>query len=244
MRISWDDANRPFTQGVSQGVLYPQNSPGVPWNGLTSVNEKGDDDPDSLYLDGLKFKNWSTQDSYSGTITAFTYPDEFEPYTGMVSVTTGQPKISFGFSFRTNREIHLVYNALSSPSKNSYSSISDEISPVSFSWDFDTLPIDIPGGRPSGHLVITVDDAPPTVINSLEQMIYGADEADPYLPLPSEVLALFEDNVTLQITDNGDGTWTAVGPDEMVVDNGDGTFQITADSAIFIDDTTYRIRSM
>jgi hypothetical protein len=244
MRISWDGDTRVYSQGVSNGILYPQNSPGVPWNGLISVAEKGDASTSGLYLDGIRYKSRNVPSAFSGTIVAFTYPDEFEPYNGNVSGVTGQSKQSFGFCYRSNREIHLVYNALATPSNASYSSISSDVNNVSFSWDFSTVPMNIPGGRPSAHLVVMVDYAQPGAISDLEGMIYGDDANDPFLPDPATVYALFESYATLVIVDNGDGTWTATGPDTAITMLDGDTFQIDWDSAIFINADTYKISSL
>src|SRR5258705_1753861 len=148
MRVTWDNV-RPYSQGVSRGVLYPENSPGVAWNGLTSVTEKGDDSPSSLYIDGQKFRNRPVASSFSGTISAFTYPDEFEPCIGVSSGVTTQSRPSFGFCYRNNNEIHLVYNALAALSSNQFSTLIDQNDPTEFSWDVTTLPEKIPGGRPT-----------------------------------------------------------------------------------------------
>lgn len=244
MRISWGDAERFYSQGVSNGVLYPQNSAGVSWTGLISVNEKGDDSTNAFYIDGVRFRSRNAPSTYSGTISAFMYPDEFEPYNGVTTGITAQPKSSFGLSYRSNREIHLIYNAVSSPSNDQYASLNADVNPVAFSWDFDTLPMDIPGGRASAHLVVMLDYAQLGAVSDLEDMLYGNDENDPFLPDPQTVYTLFESYTTLTIVDNGDGTWTATGPDSVITMLDANTFQIDWDSAVFIDANTYTIQSL
>lgn len=245
MRISWDgDSNRVYSAGVDSGVFYPQNSPGVPWNGLISVAEKDGTTIDTSYIDGQKYRNQLKPSNFSGTISAFTYPDEFEPYNGLVGFISGQPRDSFGFSYRTNNELHLVYNAMAGVSNDEYSSLGSTASPVAFQWDFTTLPVDIPYGRPSAHLVIMLDYANADAMSDLEAVIYGNDTNDPSLPDPSDVLEIFESHTTLRITDNGDGTWTADGPDDVITMLDSNTFQIDWPSAVFIDATSYTIRSL
>jgi hypothetical protein len=215
MQISWDQDSF-YSLGVHNGVLYPQNSPGVAWNGLVSVVENGDDAPTALYIDGQKVLDRSVPSSFAGTISAYTYPDEFEIYNGNVNGITSQTRQSFGLSFMDNRELHLVYNALAAPSESSYASIGESPTLTTFSWDFTTLPIEIPAGRPSSHIVIMVDYAQAEALFALENIIYGDDVNDPSLPDPATILEIFESYVTLRITDNGDGTWTATGPDDVV----------------------------
>ena len=245
MRISWDGAANPsYSTGVNSGVFYPQNSPGVPWNGLVSVTETGDATQDASYIDGQKYRNRVLAGTFAGTISAFTYPDEFEPYNGLVGYVSGQPRSSFGFSYRTNNELHLVYNAMISPSSDQYASIGSDVSPVAFQWAFTTTPVATPVSRASAHIVIDLNSANPDAVSDLEAVIYGDDMNDPSIPDPSDVYAIFESHTTLMITDNGDGTWTATGPDDVVVMLDDITFQIDWPSAVFIDADSYTIRSL
>lgn len=243
MRISWGD-ERPYTQGVYQGVLYPEDSPGVAWNGLTGVTEKNTDNVSQVYVDGQLVQNQSDPSEFAGVISAFTYPDEFEPCIGLqAGWITAQGKKAFGFSYRTNRELHVVYNARVSPSSDQYQTLGGDISALTFSWDFTTTPVDIPGGRPSAHLVIMLDYAQPGAIADLEALIYGDDENDASLPSPETVTGIFESHTTIRITDNGDGTWTATGPDALIVITGD-TFTIDGAFTTVLDASTYKIRSL
>lgn len=242
-RVQWID-NHLYSQGVSNAVLYPENSPGVAWNGLISIQRSGDNAPTSLYFDGQKYRDEFKLDTASGTIIAFTYPDEFEPCIGLEAGVTAQPRQSFGFTYRDTREIHIVYNAAVSPSNDQYQSTGGDISPVNFSWNFTTTPVKIPAGRATAHLVILVDFADPDALAALEDILYGDDTNQPQLPDPATIYELFESNTTVRITDNGDGTWTASGPDDVVIDNGDGTFTIDWASAQFIDADNYQIYSL
>lgn len=242
-RLTWDDAGGLYTQGVSNGVLYPKKSPGVAWNGLLSFTEKGDDSSSALYVDGRRYRTRIVPNAFAGTISAYTYPDEFEPYNGISSGATGQSRIPFGFSWQTNREIHIVYNVLAAPSKDQYQSLSADVNPVSFSWDVTTLPENIPGGRPSSHLTIMLDYAHPEAVSALEDIIYGDDANGASLPDVQTIFDLFDTYATLRIVDNGDGTWTATGPDDIISISGD-EFTIDWASAVFIDDVSYHISSL
>lgn len=243
VRVVWGDA-RLYSQGVSNGVLYPQNSPGVAWNGLISVSEAGDSTPTARYFDGKKYQDDFPLGTFAGTISAFTYPDEFEPCIGLDSGITAQPRQSFGFTYRDTREIHLVYNATVSPSSDQYSSLADTISPVAFAWNFTTAPVEVPFGRATAHLVVVTDFADAEALAALEDILYGDDSNSPSLPDPGTVYELFESNTLLRITDNEDGTWTATGPDSAITMLDANTFQIDWPSAMFIDADTYRIYSL
>jgi hypothetical protein len=211
---------------------------------LISVDEKGDDNSTPLYFDGQKYLNQIIPSVFDGTLSAYTYPDEFEPYNGVVEGITGQSRLSFGLCYRDNNEIHILYNVTAAPSSDQYSTLSDSPSPVAFAWAISTLPVDVPTARATSHLVIPVAQAEAASIADLEALIYGDDENDPSLPDPATILSIFESHTTLRITDNGDGTWTATGPDDVVSMTDATAFQIDWPSAIFADSTSYRVYSL
>lgn len=242
-QISWDTGSPVYFSGVSNGVLYPRNSPGVPWNGLISVTEKGDAKSTSLYIDGQLYRNRNVPDAFAGVISAYTYPDELEPYIGVVKGITAQPKKTVGLTFSDNRELHLVYNVLFGPSSDEYASMGDSVNPVAFSWDVTTLPANIPGGRPGAHIVIMVDYAHPEAVAALEAILYGDDANAPSMPSIQTVYDLFASYASMIITDNGDGTWTADGPDDAITLVSD-IFTIVWPSATYIDTDTYSIRTL
>lgn len=244
MRVSWDDGNPESSSGISNGVLYPENSPGVSWNGLISVTENSDDQPSSVYMDGQKIRDDISSSSFSGTIEAFTYPDEFESCLGLVTGLSSQIRSSFGFSYRDNRELHIVYNTSVSPSSDQYISVAEVISPVNFTWNFSTLPVDVPDSKPSAHLIISLDQAVAGAISDLEDMLYGNDSDDPFIPDPATILDLFESYTTVRVTDNGDGTFTVSGPDSAVFQVDSTTWEINWPSAVLISSDTFILYSL
>jgi hypothetical protein len=245
-RVSWEDTDKFYAEGIEKGVLYPQFSPGVAWSGLISVTENADSTPSSLYIDGRKVKDHIVPTVFSGTIVAYTYPDAFEACIGVVSGMTSQPKRNFGLAYRDNRSIHLIYNAQAAPSSDQYQSLGGDVSPVNFSWNITTTPVEVPHARATARLVISLDYSDPGAISDLEDIIYGNDVSDPVLPDPVTVINIFESRATLRITDNGDGTWTATGPDSVITMVDSETFQIDWPSAIYMaaDATEYRIFSL
>lgn len=254
-RILWDElGSRRFSIGVDRGVLYLQNGRGVPWNGLVSVNEAPSGaDVVTGYFDGLKYFARHTVEDYSATIEAFTYPLEFDEFDGRGRYITDQSRKPFGFSYRTllgndvdgtedGYLIHLVYNAVASPSTKVYNSASSDVDLVTFSWKIDTRNFDFMGLRGS-HLVIDSRIAYPWLLADLESLLYGSSSNEPTLPSPEEVFDLFEEASILKITDNGDGTWTADGPEEAIQVLGD-FFTISWPSAIWLTTDTYKISSL
>lgn len=260
MRVTWDAVTeRQYSSGVAQGMLYLDDGSGVPWNGLVSISRDADPDPESFYFDGIRYFNRAISSSLSGKISAFTYPDELEPYIGVSGVSTAQKRKSCGVSYRTNTELHIIYNVLLAPSDRAYETMAEQINPLLLEWNFTTQPVKIPGGKPSAHVVILVDESDPDAISELETVLYGIDDipgpdpddptddiigANPALPAITDIIEIFESHATLRITDNGDGTWTAEGPDSIITITDEDEFQIDWPSAILTSDTTYKISSL
>lgn len=256
-RITWGDAgHRFFSTGVDRGVLFLQNGSGVPWNGLVSVSEapSGSDNVEA-YFDGNKYHSRRSPEEFAGTIEAYTYPTEFETYLGQAVMHTAQARTSFNFSYRTrigNDEngsdhsylIHIVYNAIISPTQKAMSTISESIDVPTFSWDFETSAVRIDGRRGS-HLIIDPRVAYPWAIEEFENMLYGSASTTSHLPSPDDIIQLFEDASILKITDHGDGTFTAEGPDDIVQMIGTDLWQIGPwPSVVQIADDTYRLSSL
>ena len=255
-RILWDAiGSHHFSAGVDRGVLYLQNGSGVPWNGLVSVNEapSGADVVDNYY-DGQKFFARRRPEEFEATIEAFTYPVEFDEYDGRGQYVTDQGRKPFGFSYRTllgndidgtslGYLIHIVYNAITKPTARGHKTISDSSELSLFSWGITTSDIEIDGHRGS-HLIINSTIAYPGVLSVIENTLYGSADTSARLPEPQEILDLFEDGAILKITDHGDGTWTAEGPDSAIQMLSATEFEITWPSAVYLSSDTYRISSL
>ena len=243
-KLLWDDlTSRLYGFGLDRGVLYPKNTDGVVWNGLTAVNETLSGFVENeYYIDGLKYKNQKNHGSFEGIIEAFTYPEVFSE------------KNIFGFSYRTkvgdadnpNRgyKIHIVYNALAAPLDKLYSTINQTIEPTVMSWKVTTKPISIFGVYASSHLIIDSTIAHPWTIDAVEDILYGTADDEPSLPTPDDLLSIFEENAILRVTDNGDGSFTVEGPDEAIQMVDVDIFEVTWDSAIITGQNAYSISSL
>lgn len=232
-RLTWDD--RDYEAGLERGVFYAPNGLGEAWNGLTSVEESSDEDEQTIYIDGVKSRRSRRLGEFSGTIEAFTYPPSF-----FEDVLTQRRQRGFGLSYRVKDKIHLVYNILVSPS--SFNAQQDSVDP--FSWNFTTMAVLVPGGRKSAHLVVDTAQAYSWTVAALEDVLYGSESSTPRLPLPKEVLDIFDVNSILKVTDNGDGSFTVEGPDDVIQMLDPTTFQITWPSAVYIDEDSYTLSSL
>lgn len=250
-KLVWGDpGNRFYEVGVDRGVLYPTRGKGVPWNGLIAVQEAPSGaDISEDYHDGRKILSKRKGEGFAATISAYTYPREFEEYDGFVDGVSAQNRPYFGFSYRTQiandtnpdagHLIHLVYNAQATPSSRSYSTMGASTDPANFSWSIDTVPVILPEGQITSHLIINTAMTHAWATEAFEDIIYGTAESDPYLPSIPEVLELFEAASIFRVTDHGDGTWTAEGPDEAIDMLTSTFFIINWPSAVYIDTKTY-----
>lgn len=229
-RLRWDDRN--YAVGVEKGVIYPKNSPGVVWNGLISV-EEGEADSDATvgYYDGQAYYRQKSSGGFSAKVTSFSYVEEMT-----------QPQ-TLGFSYQTNNELHLVYNAMFAESDKLYSSLKDQADPTILVWNLVTTPIQIPGRKATSHLVIDLSKIYPETLEELTELLYGTDTTDPTMPPIAVVLEIFENTAHMIITDNGDGSFTAAGNDFMVAMVDADSFRITSPSVVYLDDHTYRVSS-
>lgn len=256
-RLSWGDTGtRFFEAGVDRGVLYIDDNPGIPWNGLQSVREAPSGGTGTDYhLDGIKYLHITSVEEFDATIQAFGAPEEFAVCDGTANLYAGlyatqQPRKPFNFSYRTKRgndvddldygyKIHLVYNAIASPSSQSNESLSDSISPINFSWAISTVPIYFPGLKPTSHFIIDSVKSGPLLMEALEDFIYGTDVSLSNIPTPEELTNLFSDYGHLRIKDLGFGNYSAEG--YPVVIDGPATFQIDDPSVVDNNDQSFTI---
>ena len=220
-QIVWDKTSeRLYRTGVDRVVLFPQTTggaygEGVGWNGVTKVSESPDGgDTTTIYANNGVYLNLVAKENFKGSITAYTYPKEWEACDGSASVlssasgatpvkglrVTGQTRTPFGLAYRTligndtagteyGYELHLVYNATAGVSSLDYQTVNDSPEALELSWDFSTLPVDVPGAKPSAHLVISSLTAEPSKLKALETKLYGTESVAPKLPTPAEVIA-------------------------------------------------------
>lgn len=255
-KLVWGEPDkRLYEIGIDRGVFYPLEGIGVPWNGLVAVSEApSEGDLAEVHQDGRKLHQRRQRESFAAQIKAYTYPQEFQEYEGTIEGVTRQLRKSFDFSYRTlvgnaldpmaGYKIHLVYNATATPSDLEYSTMNSDAEAQTFTWDLTTIPEYLPNGGYSAHLIIDPSLAHDWVIEELENLLYGSSSNDPTMPTISEVVEIFQDGSLLTITDHGDGTWTAEGPDEAIKMLSPTLFEITWPSAIYIDSNTYRISSL
>ncbi|MCM1524227.1 MAG: hypothetical protein NC120_07180 [Ruminococcus sp.] len=221
-RIKWDETGkRDFEMGVSQNVLYPfgqkeqKYKTGVPWNGLINVHESPEGaEATDLWADNIKYASFRSAEDFKGSIEAYTYPDEFDECNGYREAAPGmkvaqQGRTPFGLSYRTglgsdtdpdctDYKLHIVYGATVSPSEKEYQTVNDSPDAATFSWDFETVPVDpeIEGFKPTAHLEINSRTTNKDALKKLEDILYGTDTNEARLPMPKEIAELLKSNAS------------------------------------------------
>lgn len=207
-KLLWDQVgDRTYEAGVDRGVLYLEDGSGVPWVGLTGVDEEfGNDDVTPNYLDGVKASDLPGFGDFSGKLTAFTYPDEFLEYEGSLFLADGmyvgnQQTKTFGLSYRTligndvdgidhGYKLHILYNLTAAPSNDSHETLANDVNPMDFSWTLLSIPETISDYRPTAHIILDSTEIEPSMLQGLEQILYGGIHADARLPSAEELVSL------------------------------------------------------
>ena len=208
--ITWDDTGKRFYEtGVDHGVLYVYDTEaskyqnGVAWNGLTAVTESPSGaEATALWADNIKYANLVSAEEFGGTIEAYTYPDEFMACDGFAQLSDTangiivgqQNRATFGMSYRY--KLHLLYGCLASPSDKAYSTVSDSPEAITFSWEFTTTAVTVPGMKATACLTIDSKKTDPEALQKIEDALYGTNVSttnvaeSPYLPTPAEIITL------------------------------------------------------
>lgn len=196
--LEWDVAgDRRWETGIDRGVLYHPLGPAFPWNGLTGITETLEREVKSYYLDGVKYLDHHVPGSYEAKLQAFTYPDELDELIGNLQFAPGvflhdqRPK-TFSLAYRTREgndldsdagyKLHLVYNVLANPSSVQFSTLQSSVTAGVFEWTLTGTPKQMFGVRPTSHLSLYSRTIDPTLLATIEDMIYGTEEVDAALP--------------------------------------------------------------
>lgn len=156
--IAWNTLHtRVYERGVDRVVLYPSGAPGIPWSGVTQIDEVYNQTTlTPQYFEGRKVSESIQKGEFQAKITAYSVPDEFAPMEGLFEAAPGlfagnQVRIPFGMSYRTllgdptsglelGYKIHFVYGALAFPEARTYQSLSDVDNPVLRAWQLVCVP--------------------------------------------------------------------------------------------------------
>lgn len=211
-KLVWDQTTEKlYETGIEQVALYKQVDgaypKGVAWNGITALNlTPSGAEPTPLYANNRKYLTLMSVEELGGTIEAYTYPEEWEECDGSAEAVAGvyigqQTRATFGLVGKTligndtdgtkhGYKLHLVYGCLASPAEESHTTVNDSPEAVTFSWEFSTTPVEVPGFAATSYLCIDSTKIDAEKLAALEAKLYGAESEEAQLPLPAEVLQL------------------------------------------------------
>jgi hypothetical protein len=214
-KLVFDELGKRFYEtGVSNAVLYPQADDGlypkgVAWNGITAANESPSGaESNDQYADNIVYLSLTGAEKFEGTIEAFSSPAEFDECDGMKELSKGltvsqQTRKPFGFAYKSilgndikgndyGYKLHIWYGCKAAPSERSHTTVNDSPEPQNPSWTVSSTPIAVPGAKPSSVLTFNSTTTPADKLKKIEDILYGTDEADARLPLPSEIIELLK----------------------------------------------------
>lgn len=217
-RLKWDQTGEKFYEtGTDRGVVYLQSGDGTypsgaAWNGLIGVTySPSGAEATKLYANNNNYINLYSVEEVGGTITAYTYPDEFAGADGYADLTSGvrvgqQTRKTFGLTWRTlvgndtegqdhGYIIHIVYGCVVSPSERAYNSVNDSPEAVELSWEYTTTPVAVSDMKPTSYVEIDSRTVSTEGMKAIEDKLYGTDAAlggspaatAAMLPLPDEI---------------------------------------------------------
>lgn len=214
--IKWDESSKRYYEtGTSHGVLFPlaadgKYEKGVAWNGLISVKQAPDGaESKPIYANNSKYISMTSAENFKGTISAYTYPEEFSACDGSKEVSTGvfvgqQSRKPFGLVYSTivgndtegidyGEKIHFIYEAKVAPSSRDYSTINEDPEAIEFSWEFSTTPTEVSetlqeqGIKKTSYVCIDCTKLKPETVKKIKEIIYGGT-GEPKMPTIDELL--------------------------------------------------------
>ena len=211
--ITWDETGKRFFEtGCDHGILFPTKleggyAAGVPWNGLSGVTESPSGaEATPVWADNMKYLNLISAEDFGATVTAYTYPDEFEVCNGFASPSAGltigqQGRAMFGLAYRTKvgndvngnlgHKIHIIWGCQASPSERAYTTVNDSPEALQFSWEISTTPVPIEGDgdyKPTAYMCID-STKDPKGYAAVEKLLRGdGSSTASKLPTPREII--------------------------------------------------------
>lgn len=213
-RLVWDKTGERFYEtGVKHAVLYPYDNTagkygkGVAWNGITNITESPSGAEETpLYADDIKYLSLRSVEELGLKIEAYTYPDEWAQCDGSAEVAKGisigqQGRASFALVFETTvgndtqlndygKKLHIVYGCTAAPSETSHSTVNDSPEAATFSWEIKTVPISVPGKKPTASITIDSTKVDKSTYTKIEDKLFGDKNGEAMVLLPAELITL------------------------------------------------------
>ena len=211
-----------------------------------------------MYVDGRKVIHTPHAPEFAATLTAYTHPEEFDRFQGYDEVYTGvmagEQVIDdvFHVSYRTmidggpHYQLHVLFNLTATADDLERTSHAEEIDPLEFSWDLQSIPQGFADHVYLSHLMIDSRKAPPELLKTIEDQLYGTSSTNGSIELVIENISNLVDikyNSKWHIVRQEDGIWTISGPDDSVT-NDNGLWTITDVDDVVNDGSEFTINNL
>ncbi|CRH84896.1 Uncharacterised protein [Chlamydia trachomatis] len=216
--IKWDESSKRYYEtGTSHGVLFPLGADGkyekgVPWNGLISVKQSPDGaESKPIYANNNKYISMTSAENFKGSISAYTYPEEFAACDGSKALVPGiylgqQSRKPFGLVYSTivgndtegidyGEKMHFIYEAKVAPSSRDYSTVNEDPEAIEFSWEFSTTPAEVSenlqhrGFKKTAYVCIDCTKLKSEDVKKIKDSVYG-ETGEPKMPSIDELLKI------------------------------------------------------
>ena len=259
-RITWgENETGTYSSGLDRGVLFPGDESSVPWMGLVSVSERYEGSaPEVVYVDGRKVIHTPHAPEFAATLTAYTYPEEFDRFQGYdevySGVIAGEQVIDdvFHVSYRTmidggpHYQLHVLFNLTATADDLERMTHADEVDPLEFSWDLQSVPQGFSDSLFLSHLMIDSRKISQGLLKAIEDRLYGTSSIDGNIDQVIEIitkLADIKDGDEWYFVNQDDGVWTLVGPSDSITDD-DGLWTAKNLSSVSNNGTTFTINNI
>lgn len=231
-----------YFSGVDRAFIFFQNSGGVPWKGITSVDEDEEDFRyETYYVDGKKVGHSHIAGDYSASVNSYDDP----------TLLIDDVEAIFGFSYREHYNsdgenqyrLHLVQNIDLWSNGSKTETVNQSSTPTTYSWGISAIGTDLSDEVFGSHLILDSGVIQPWIMRDIENILYGTGDNEPKIPSIDEIYDIFA-TMNLVIIDHGDGTWSAVGHETMIKMLDATEFAISSPTAEYVEEDTYEIESL
>src|SRR5699024_10978541 len=207
----------------------------VPWMGLASVSERYEGStPEVVYVDGRKVIHTPHAPEFAATLTAYTYPEEFDRFQGYDEIyngiMAGEQVIDdvFHVSYRSMIDggglylLHVLFNLTANADDLERIYDAEEIDPLVSSWYLNSVPQGFVDNLFLSHLMIDSRKVGQGLLKTIEDRLYETSSIDGSIDRVIEIiskLAAIKNSNEWHFVRQEDGVWTLLGPDDSVTDD-------------------------
>lgn len=216
-----------YEYGISQVIIQIDDERSAHWPGVVSfsMENKSSHYKTPIY-DGAAMGNIFFPAVYSGNLECYTYPpflDEGDSFIGNLAYRT---EVDGGY------KLHFLYNCSIFFETHSGYETMVNVDPSTFKWGVLGMGGVLEDGRRFIQVSVDSRSADEEAMIVIQEILRGSDTSNPRVPGIEELEKILQMNATLIITDNGDGTYKAEGPDNVVYKTSDTEFEISWPSVV------------